>query len=306
MSPGACAAPGGMSAQQVYDALAPHVGDAAALTAVEGRLAAPAAADRADAWTVLWVTLAMALASGIGALPFFWKPKGFGGRATARANSMASGVTLAASFSLLYEGVHAGEQHGGNGIYYVLIVVGLVLGFGFISWCERNLEDKDVAMGQLSGSGAKRAVLVMIIMTMHSFAEGLGVGVSWGGEHGASNGQFVSLAIGLHNIPEGLTVALLMVPVDNSPTMGLVWAIVSNLPQPLVAVPAFMFVETFRSVYPVGVGAAAGAMIFMVFAELIPDALRDNHISASECGHVVTFSVSAMVAFQLLLESMKV
>jgi len=59
-------------------------------------------------------------------------------------------------------------------------------------------------------------MLVLLIMTMHSFAEGLGVGVSWAGSNGDIKGQFVTAAIGIHNIPEGMTVALLMVPVSKS------------------------------------------------------------------------------------------
>ena len=101
------------------------------------------------------------------------------------------------------------------------------------------------------------------------------------------------------------------------------WAIFSNLPQPILAVPAYLFVETFRHLLPLGTGAAAGAMIFMVrristngkksratlracvcwqvFAELIPDALES--MSASAVGHIVTVSVASMVGLQLVLEN---
>ena len=107
---------------------------------------------------------------------------------------------------------------------------------------------------------------------------------------------------------------------------GVFWAIFSNLPQPILAVPAYLFVETFRHLLPLGTGAAAGAMIFMVrrfpqlakrvgrltlrcvacvcwqvFAELIPDALES--MSASAVGHIVTVSVASMVGLQLVLEN---
>ena len=63
-------------------------------------------------------------------------------------------------------------------------------------------------------------VLVLLIMTMHSFAEGLGVGVSWAGDGGETQGKFVTAAIAVHNVPEGMTVALLMVPVSDSAWSG--------------------------------------------------------------------------------------
>lgn len=92
----------------------------------------------------------------------------------------------------------------------------MFLGYVFIALCESVLDEKEYSLGELSGANAKRAMLVLLIMTMHSFAEGLGVGVSWAGSKGSVQGKFVTTAIGVHNIPEGMTVALLMVPVTKS------------------------------------------------------------------------------------------
>eukprot|EP00283_Hemiselmis_rufescens_P016388 CAMPEP_0173450444 /NCGR_PEP_ID=MMETSP1357-20121228/44761_1 /TAXON_ID=77926 /ORGANISM="Hemiselmis rufescens, Strain PCC563" /LENGTH=117 /DNA_ID=CAMNT_0014417129 /DNA_START=38 /DNA_END=388 /DNA_ORIENTATION=- len=112
-------------------------------------------------------------------------------------------------------------------------------------------------------------------MTLHSFSEGLGVGVSYGGDNGMQQGVFMTLAIGLHNIPEGLAVALVSVPRGESPSRACAWAILSSLPQPLVAVPSFYFVELFSFLLPIGLGCAAGTMLWMVVAELLPDALKE-------------------------------
>ena len=98
----------------------------------------------------------------------------------------------------------------------MMVVLGMFLGYIFIAVCEATLDDKEYSLGELSGANAKRAMLVLLIMTMHSFAEGLGVGVSWAGARGDIKGQFVTAAIGVHNIPEGMTVALLMMPVSKS------------------------------------------------------------------------------------------
>ncbi len=77
------------------------------------------------------------------------------------------------------------------------------------------------------------------------------------------------------------------------------WSVFSSLPQPLMAVPAFVFVGVFRELLPYGLGFAAGAMIWMVFSELVPDALEEA--SNDLVAVVITVSVVAMVAFQVLI-----
>ena len=85
----------------------------------------------------------------------------------------------------------------------------------------------------------------------------------------------MTLAIGLHNIPEGLAVSTVLVARGISPRRALLWTLFTAMPQPLVAVPSFLFVDTFRVLLPVALGFAAGCMLWMVFAELLPDALAD-------------------------------
>jgi hypothetical protein len=108
---------------------------------------------------------------------------------------------VASCAGMLYEGVYSEDFQG----HYLMVVLGMFLGYIFIAVCEATLDDKEYSLGELSGANAKRAMLVLLIMTMHSFAEGLGVGVSWAGARGDVKGQFVTAAIGVHNIPEGMT-----------------------------------------------------------------------------------------------------
>jgi zinc transporter ZupT len=77
------------------------------------------------------------------------------------------------------------------------------------------------------------------------------------------------------------------------------WSIFTSLPQPLMAVPAFLFVSLFKTFLPVGLGLAAGAMIWMVFAELLPDAFEDASPQAAAIA--ATAAVAAMTAFQALI-----
>lgn len=103
----------------------------------------------------------------------------------------------------------------------------------------------------------------------------------------------------MHNIPEGLAISLVMVPRGMPVWKAAGWSIFSSLPQPLMAVPAFLFVEIFKPFLPVGFGFAAGAMIWMIFSELVPDALEDA--TPNQVAIAVVLSISAMIAFQQLI-----
>ncbi|MDH3944575.1 MAG: ZIP family metal transporter, partial [Anaerolineae bacterium] len=80
------------------------------------------------------------------------------------------------------------------------------------------------------------------------------------------------------------------------------WSIFSSLPQPLMAVPAFLFVELFKPILPAGLGFAAGAMIWMVFSELIPDSLENT--SKNSVAISTSLAITAMLVFQNLLNNL--
>jgi zinc transporter ZupT len=134
-------------------------------------------------------------------------------------------------------------------------------------------------------------------MTMHSFTEGIGIGVSFGSDE--AFGIVIALAIAIHNIPEGLAISLVLVPRGVSVGRAGAWSIFSSLPQPLMAVPAFIFVEAFKPLLPVGLGFAAGAMLWMAAAELVPEALE---VAPAPSVIVVGVgSAAAMIALQAVL-----
>lgn len=228
-----------------------------------------------------------ALATGLGALPFMFV-KTVSPRVIAFSNAMAAGLMLGASFTLVVEAIPFGAWQ---------TIAGANIGIAFILITQYLLPEDGLAFADLKGGGAQKALLMVIVMTVHSFSEGVAVGVSFGG--GDALAALITIAIAIHNIPEGLAITASMRPRGASVASSAWWSIVSSLPQPLMAVPAFLFVEAFVPVLPYGLGFASGAMTYMVFRELLPEAYHDA--TRPEVGLIVTLSFTAMVAFQLLL-----
>ena len=147
------------------------------------------------------------------------------------------------------------------------------------------------------GTGAKRMLLMVAVMTVHSAAEGVAVGVSFGGTGALA--AAITIAIAVHNVPEGLAITAVMRPRGVSLVRCAGWSVFSSLPQPLLAVPAFLFVQAFAAALPYGLGFAAGAMMFMVFEELLPEAYGEAPRAAVAA--LASLFLVAMVVFQRYL-----
>ncbi len=231
--------------------------------------------------------LITALATGLGALPFAFLRE-VSARTVAWTQAIASGLMLGASFGLILEGSAYGTAQ---------TLAGGALGVIFILAGQKVLSGREVEFGDLEGAGAKQTLLVLTVMTLHSFAEGVAVGVAFGG--GAKLATLITLAIAVHNVPEGLAISAVMRPKGKSVAACAGWSIFSSLPQPLMAVPAFLFVDSFRAVLPFGLGFAAGAMVLMVFLELLPEAYEQA--SKTSVALWVSATLGAMILFQRYL-----
>ncbi|XP_022761367.1 putative zinc transporter At3g08650 isoform X3 [Durio zibethinus] len=248
--------------------------------------------NRVSVSTVALFTLAMAAATGLGAVPFFFvelDPQWAG-----ICNGMAAGVMLAASFDLIQEG----QEHGAG----TWVVIGILAGGIFILLCKKFLERYgDISMLDIKGADATKVVLVIGIMTLHSFGEGSGVGVSFAGSKGFTQGLLVTLAIAVHNIPEGLAVSMVLASRGVSPQNAMLWSVITSLPQPIVAVPSFICADAFNKFLPFCTGFAAGCMIWMVVAEVLPDAFKES--SPTSVSSAATLSVAFMEALSTLFQN---
>jgi zinc transporter, ZIP family len=237
---------------------------------------------------VFAAALATAVATGLGALPFAVRRHGWRGW-LGPANGVASGVMLGASASLLIEG--AGRSVSRTAF-------GGLAGVAFVYLAYRVVGDHAaLTLGTLRGADARKALLIVGVMTAHSAAAGIGVGAAFGDTR--TFGLLIAAAIAVQNIPEGLAISLVLVPRGARVRSAAGWSVFSSLPQPLLAVPAFLFVEQFRAVLPAGLGFAAGAMVWMVARELLPEALAYGPRRAVLADTTLAFVL--MLALQLRL-----
>ncbi|HVA57416.1 MAG TPA: ZIP family metal transporter [Gemmatimonadaceae bacterium] len=230
--------------------------------------------------------LLTALATSLGALPFLFI-RTVSAKGMALANAIAAGLMLGASFGLLVEGT----RHSGWATF-----LGTNFGVLFILVTQRLLggNEHEAEFLGVRGAGAQRMLLVIVIMTVHSFAEGAAVGVSFGG--GTALAAAITLAVAVHNIPEGLAISAVMRPQGASLLSCAWWSLFSSLPQPIAAVPAFLFVAHIHAALPYGLGFAAGAMLFMVLVELLPEAYQQAW--SRTVGLVTALTLIAMLVVQ--------
>lgn len=194
--------------------------------------------------------------------------------------AVAAGMMLAASYSLFVEGCTNIDPNDTSILSNEIRTgLGALLGLGFILLTKKFLDEyEDLKVGVLGGADARKALLIFFVMTMHSFSEGVGIGVSFGGAHGKELGVFISASLAVHNVPEGLAIAVVLLPRGVSILTATLWIICTSLPQPAMAVPAYLFVHYFVTVLPIGLGFAGGAMIWVACFELLMEAIEDTNL----------------------------
>jgi zinc transporter, ZIP family len=237
-------------------------------------------------WNVFWVALFTAFATGLGALPvLFLKDSEPRWRGIAAAT--ASGMMLSASvFALADEALGRGDA--------IEVVGGMLAGALFFSWTSRIIEGRGWTIHGFNEQSSKQTLLLFLTLFVHSIPEGAAIGVGYAtGE--IKFGWLLAIAIGVHNIPEGTAVSLPLRA--NGASIGrCVWySILTSVPQPIVAVPAFILVSYFQPLLPASLGFAGGAMIFLVVQELLPESFA--HSSPTEAAWGVTVGLVGMLGF---------
>lgn len=206
-----------------------------------------------------------------------------------------AGVMLAASvFSLLIPAFSAAQAQGASSTDAALLVAtGLAVGAALLLAMDRMLPHTH------SPDGSKSATAVWLFVfaiAVHNIPEGLAIGVASGT---ASSGNAVATGISLQNVPEGLIVAIALATAGYSRLLAFAVAALSGLIEPIAAVAGSLMVTASSALLPWGLAGAAGAMLFVVSHEIIPESHRKGHETLATSGLMTGFV--AMMLMDTLL-----
>ncbi|OIO61358.1 MAG: ZIP family metal transporter [Alphaproteobacteria bacterium CG_4_10_14_0_2_um_filter_63_37] len=225
--------------------------------------------------------IAGGIATPLGALPVFLM-KTIRDRTRHILLGFGAGVMLAAvSFSLIVPGLQSVLAGGGSKVEGALIVgMGIILGALAFHLADRYAPHEHFFAGRegsLLGGGdgdwVRRVWLFVIAITIHNFPEGLSVGVAFGGGE-SPTALALAIGIGAQNIPEGLVVAVSLVALGYKPGLALGVALLSGMVEPLGALVGAGAVALSLVLLPWFLGFAAGAMLFVISDEIIPETHR--------------------------------
>jgi len=215
----------------------------------------------------------------------------------------AAGVMIAASFwSLLAPGIEMADQLGH--IPWLTAVIGFMGGGVFMRLTDRLLPHLHLGLDTKKSEGIKtswqRSTLLVLAITLHNIPEGLAVGVAFGAVaanlSSASIGGAIALAIGigLQNFPEGAAVSLPLRREGMNRTKSFFMGQASGIVEPIAGVFGAVFVLYMQNILPYALCFAAGAMIFVVVEELIPESQRQE-------ANIDQVTMATMVGFSVMM-----
>ena len=206
----------------------------------------------------------------------------------------AAGMMLAASsFSLIIPGIAAAGRLVGEGLFAVLTVVfGMGLGVALMLGLDEFTPHEHETVGQC-GPGVERlgrVWLFVFAIVLHNLPEGMAIGVGFS-RGDMAVGVPLTTAIAVQDIPEGLAVALAMRSAGFSLQTSMWSGIGSGIVEPLGAILGVGLSSGLAVAYPVGLGLAAGAMLFVVSHEVIPETHRNGHQTPATLGLMGGFAL---------------
>jgi ZIP family zinc transporter len=208
------------------------------------------------------------------------------------------GVMIAASFwSLLAPAIEMSEGDGFTKVFPSAI--GFFLGALFLFGLDKVLPHIHINFRETEGIKTPwhKSILLVLAITLHNIPEGLAVGVLFGGAavglDGATIGGAVALAIGigLQNFPEGFAVSMPLRRQGLSRKKSFWYGQLSAVVEPIAGVIGAYAVITFTPILPYALAFAAGAMIFVVVEEVIPETQQDKYTDIATMGFILGFIV---------------
>ena len=211
-----------------------------------------------------------------------------------------AGVMLAASFwSLLNPAIEMAESSLGAELAWVPVGIGFLAGafflFGLDQWLPHLHLSDPIEKSEGVKTSWNKTVLLVLAITLHNIPEGLAIGVAFcavaEGLPGANLAGAIALTIGIgiQDLPEGMAVSLPLRRYGLSRAKSFLWGQLSGVVEPLAAVSGVILVMMMQSILPYALAFAAGAMIYIVVEEVIPESQRDGHTDKATFGLMIGF-----------------
>ena len=237
------------------------------------------------------------LMTALGAVPVFFT-KNVSQKLLDMMLGFAAGIMLAATcFSLVMPSI---EYGGGDFKAVIITSLGILFGAFIIDMIDKYSPHEHLIDKRREGvsSSLSEIWLFIIAITIHNFPEGMATGVGFGTEN-ISDGLALALGIGIQNMPEGLAVALSLVREKYSVKYAFIVAALTGLVEPVGAALGFGLVNVFKPVLPVVLASAAGAMLFVICDEIIPETHSKGY--EREATYGIIFGFVIMMILDILL-----
>ncbi len=228
-----------------------------------------------------------AMSTGLGAVPILFLQKTIKHRGRDLLLAFSAGIMMAASM----RGLIPEALANGN---IMKVCIGLILGVLILTILEKNIPHIELEHTKEGIQFDEKALLIISAITLHNLPEGLSVGVSYASEK-QDLGHLIALAIGLQNAPEGLLVALFLINQNISRIKAFFIATLTGAIEIVTSLIGFYLTTFVESLVSYGLAFAAGAMLFIIYKELIPESHGDGHELTS------TYSFIFGILFMIVL-----
>lgn len=230
---------------------------------------------------------------------------GFSGKAQKILSGFAGGVMVAASvWSLLIPAINMSRESGGGSLAFIPAVTGLLAGIFFLFLLDRIISNASTC-GTKDDDAFRRSAMVLLAVTLHNIPEGMAVGAVFAGiladqEMVSLTGAFIlSIGITIQNIPEGAIISMPIYAAGTGKKKAFLYGILSGVVEPVGALLTIVLSRYLIPVMPYLLSFAAGAMIYVVVEELIPEAAREEQSSITTMGFAIGFAL--MMALDVAL-----
>ena len=246
----------------------------------------------------IWTLLIPLVGTSLGAAMVFFLKKEISARTEKTLLGFAAGVMMAASvWSLLLPSIEMAAEQGTAA--WLPALVGFLGGVAFLLFMDTVIPHLHLESENPEGVPAKlpKTAMLLLAVTLHNIPEGMAVGVAVAGSMGenpamsAAAAFALSLGIAIQNFPEGAIISMPLCGEGMKKSKAFVFGVLSGAVEPIAAVITVVFVSKLTAVLPYLLSFAAGAMLYVVIEELIPESQAGEHSNVGTVAAAIGFSV---------------